>query len=98
MTPATSAALARFVELSQAALDRYMVRFPNCGRKTLSVEPGHKYARIVVTDSQRSVYCFVDMTTGDILKSESWKKPSKSGRGNIFTIEAVSDVSSLPFG
>lgn len=30
------------------------------------------------------VHCFVDMTTGDVLKPASWKTPAKHARGNIF--------------
>jgi hypothetical protein len=39
----------------------------------------------VVADPHRSVYCFVDKTNGNILKSASWKAPAKHARGNIFS-------------
>lgn len=32
----------------------------------------------------RSVHCFIDKTTGDILKADGWKKPARWARGNIF--------------
>lgn len=38
----------------------------------------------------RSAHCFVDMTNGDILKPDSWKKPAKHARGNIFSGEPAS--------
>lgn len=31
-----------------------------------------------------SVHCFVDRETGDVLKAESWTRPAKGARGNIF--------------
>lgn len=50
----------------------------------LTAEAGKKYIRVVRSDIGRSVYCFVDMTTGDILKPASWKAPAKHARGNIY--------------
>lgn len=48
-------------------------------------ENGQKYSRIVVTSNgQRSVYCFVDLTNGDILKNAGWKAPAKGKRGSIW--------------
>lgn len=32
----------------------------------------------------RSVHCFVDSQTGDVLKARSWKGPAKGARGNVF--------------
>lgn len=50
----------------------------------LSIEEGKRYARIVKGEGMhRSVYCFVDMSTGDVYKAASWKKPAKHVRGNI---------------
>ena len=45
-----------------------------------------RYIRLVHSEygKDRSVYCFVDTTNGDLLKG-SWKAPVKNGvRGNIF--------------
>jgi hypothetical protein len=42
---------------------------------------GNKYAKLVREDS---VYGFIDLTTGDLLKAASWAKPAKHARGNIF--------------
>jgi hypothetical protein len=36
--------------------------------------------------SRRS-HVFVDRTNGDVLKCESWKKPAKHARGNIFAAD-----------
>ena len=58
---------------------------PSLPKPTLRIEKGRRYARIVKDDGPHtSVYCFVDLTNGDILKSEGWKKPAKHARGSIF--------------
>tara|TARA_B100000963_G_C22547928_1_gene635336 strand:+ start:758 stop:1249 length:492 start_codon:yes stop_codon:yes gene_type:complete len=58
-----------------------------------------KYARIVSTKrpgTARSVYCFVDLTNGNILKAASWKAPARHARGNIFDSDRLKAVS--PYG
>jgi hypothetical protein len=53
-------------------------------RRKLSVEYGRRYAKVVASDrNQRSVYCFLDMSNGDILKAEGWAKPAKHARGSL---------------
>ena len=50
----------------------------------LRAEYGAKNARIVSeTAGQPSVYCFVRLEDGAILKSASWKTPAKGVRGWI---------------
>jgi hypothetical protein len=52
------------------------------------VEYGKKYARIVKNEYQQSsVYCFIDLTNGNILKADGWKKPAKGARGSIWNID-----------
>lgn len=54
----------------------------------LTLEPGKKYARIVKNNGSgngRSSWGFLNMENGDVLKSETWNKPAKHARGNIFT-------------
>lgn len=89
-------ALQTFVQAAQGMIDAYMEKhFPMLPKAVLTVEPGRRYARIVKTAGpSRHVYCFVDMTNGDILKSESWKKPAKHARGSIYAknpTEAVTE-------
>lgn len=45
---------------------------------------GPRYVRVVRADPQRSVHCFVERSTGAVLKAEGWKKPAKHARGNIY--------------
>jgi hypothetical protein len=35
-------------------------------------------------NGSRRIYCFVDKKTGDVLKAETWKKPAKHARSNVF--------------
>lgn len=59
----------------------------------LTVEKGRKYARIVTNHTnQRLVFCFVDLRTGDILKSATWRAPAKYPRGNIFATDPLAGV------
>jgi hypothetical protein len=48
------------------------------------LETGRKYYKLVHRDRhQRSVHCFIDKTTGDVLKSASWSAPAKGSRFNL---------------
>jgi hypothetical protein len=71
----------------QAKLTEWHLLAQNVGSPPeVSIEPGTKYARIVVSSAgpQRSAYGFIDLTTGDLLKADGWKKPAKHVRGNIY--------------
>jgi hypothetical protein len=70
-------------------------KYPMLEPSRIEIDGGVKYQRIsvitrhkntagVVTDGQRSVYCFIDLSNGDILKAAGWKAPAKGARGNIF--------------
>jgi hypothetical protein len=53
----------------------------------LMVEIGNRYAKIINNHESRgqtSVYCFVDLLNGDILKAATWRAPAKHARGNLF--------------
>ena len=51
-----------------------------------TIEFGRKYAKIVRTAS-RSVFAFVDLANGNILKPASWAKPAAGARGNVLDID-----------
>jgi hypothetical protein len=92
--PDFDAALAAFVALAQEQNDEYhAANFPALKSDLLTAEPGRRYVRVVKTNRNadgslaqygRSVFCFVDMTSGDVLEAASWKTPAKHARGNIF--------------
>ena len=46
---------------------------------------GKKYAKIIHINcgGQKSAHAFVDMNTGDVMKSASWKAPAKGVRYNL---------------
>jgi hypothetical protein len=45
------------------------------------VDDGKRYARIVFNNS---AHCFVDKTSGAVLKPAGFKAPAKHARGNIY--------------
>lgn len=59
------------------------------------LEPGTKNIRVVsclVAGTSRTVYCFIEKETGDILKAAGWKKAAKGIRGNIFNPESYANA------
>lgn len=61
--------------------------FTNFEPAKLSVDPkGQKYIRIIRTEmgDHRSVYCFIEKETGNVLKASGWKAPAKGIRSNIY--------------
>jgi hypothetical protein len=67
--------------------DHFAKDLPNLSVPSLSLSPGKRYIRVVRTENagqSRSVYAFIDVTNGDVLKPASWKAPAKHARGNIF--------------
>lgn len=59
-----------------------------------TVNFGRKFARVMKDDS--SVYCFIDIATGALLKADSLTAPAKGIRGSIFNpncdVGTVADV------
>lgn len=81
MEPANfRAALAAFIEIAQA---KAAAKTPDL---VILQEEGRKYIRVVRSRGEfdRAVFCFVDKTTGQILKASSWSAPAKGARGTIF--------------
>lgn len=68
--------------------EHYKKHYPTLEVPHLSYEFGtktQKYVRIVQEDiGQRSVYCFVQVDNGDVLKAAGWKAPAKHARSNIY--------------
>lgn len=90
MTTEFQTALNTWLEKAQELISKYYgENFPTLNRPVLSVdEGGKKFLRIVRTDgSSRSVFAFIEVATGNVLKADSWKAPAKGARGNIYTAE-----------
>jgi hypothetical protein len=80
-------ALASFMaQLSEMMNTHRKANFPNItGDIKIGRDPGGvKFIRITKEDTQKSVYCFVEVATGNIMKAASFKAPAKHARGNIF--------------
>ena len=94
METTTKVALDKFINLIQDMKDVYMTKnFPALQRPVITADVGRRYAKLLVSDaSSRSVYCFVDLTNGDVLKAATWKAPAKHARGNIFANDPTAGV------
>lgn len=81
----TTAEIETFVEQVQKMQNEYFARnFASLDVPTISYDLGRKNVRIVTDNGvQRSVFCFVERETGNILKSASWATPAKGARGHI---------------
>lgn len=82
------AALDLFLRTAQALVNE---RYEGAGGSDnapsiMADQPGAKFLRIIETRGgiDRSVYCFVEIATGNVLKAESWKKPAPGPRGSIY--------------
>jgi len=83
--------LARLIEafrlqLQDTVSDHYTKKFPTLEVPQIKLEWGQKYVRIVRERSpnDRSAFGFIDTSNGDLLKAESWKKPARHARGNLY--------------
>lgn len=81
-------AVTAFISHLKAVTDEYYARqYKTLTPPVYEVMRGKRYARIVRVDTLgdgRSAHAFIDMTNGDILKPDGWKKPAKHARGNIY--------------
>jgi hypothetical protein len=86
--------IVEFMRLAQIMLDAYMqTKFPTLPPVELIGAGGTRYFNIQKQEvcgsidkpvKRNSAWAFIDLTNGDILKPESWKKPAKHARGNVF--------------
>lgn len=92
LIPVTTFALDAFIGGVQKIVNNYFAKhLPNNPVPTITFEVGPKNIRVIKNDVDkdgkvygRSVYCFVEKATGNILKDAGWKGPVKNGvRGNI---------------
>ena len=90
-------ALSNFLAALDGANAKVNATMTNCPNyyKPVTVEAGSKYLRIVQTSGgSRSVACFVEKATGNILKAAGWKAPAKGARANIFKPESFAKCDS----
>jgi hypothetical protein len=49
---------------------------------------GSKYFKVeMLSHGSRSVYCFIEKSTGNILKSAGWRAPAKGTRGSVLIVD-----------
>ena len=84
--------------IDQAAIDKFLAQLTAAKAAYLAkghsmldapiytADVGRKFIRIVQQNArggQRSSFCFIDRSNGDILKCAGWHAPAKGARGNI---------------
>jgi hypothetical protein len=86
-----AAALAGFLAASQKKVNERFAQYSGHQRGEIQTETGPKYIRVIDAsfvneqESSRSAFCFINRTTGDVLKPAGWKGPEKRNpRSNIF--------------
>jgi hypothetical protein len=67
--------------------DEFSKNYPNLDVPTLQANVGRKYMKVIKVESQRSVFAFIDLSNGDVLKPAGWSRPAKHARGNLFDDE-----------
>lgn len=86
-------ALSRFIEaLTNREIEYKKTHFKgNLEPATFEVHSGRVFDKVVRVDNGHSVYCFINKTTGGIVKAASWKapEPKKRERGNIFNVNPL---------
>lgn len=77
------ASVGKFADLVQGVIDENWSShgYTFSGAPEVSVNYGRRYAKLV---TDQGVFCFVDLTNGDVLKAASFRAPAKHARGNIF--------------
>jgi hypothetical protein len=93
------AALSAFIAALDAANAKVNATMTACPDyyKPVTLEAGSKNIRVVQNGGcGRSVHCFVEKSTGNILKAAGWKAPAKGARGNIFNPESYAKCD--PYG
>jgi len=81
----TSERITELVSRLQLKINEYYTKYYSYSvPDKFIITEGKRYFKIIKTNlSNRSVYAFVDKTTGDILKPASWAAPTKHARGNV---------------
>lgn len=70
--------------------ERFGKQFPTLEADRLEVSMGRKFAKIISIKAGHTsggAWGFIDLSNGDVLKAESWKRPAPHARGNIFKDE-----------
>jgi hypothetical protein len=87
-------ALVAFIADSQAKINvHYAKDLSTCTPPTLVFTAGRKNVKILRQETNgRSVWTFIEIATGNILKPATFNAPAKHARGNIFQPETWTTV------
>jgi len=86
--PAMLSAFAEFLKAAELAHETYRKRLnPDGAPDKLGYTKGGRYWRIFVSrggkEDQRSAYGFFEPATGNLYKSDGWKRPAKGVRASV---------------
>lgn len=81
-----SAALHSWIMSVQNLIDeQYQTSYAKLTIPKLKYSEGKRYVKIIKHDkNNESVFAFIDLKNGDVLKPASWNAPAKHARGNLF--------------
>ena len=92
-------ALTVWMEKVQTMLNtHYSKNFPTLDVPKLVKAGGTKYLKInneymggsdLKPEKRTSIYAFIEVATGNVLKPQTWKAPAKHARGNIYDESGV---------
>jgi len=86
-----SEALNGFLAAAQKKVDARFVGHSYVGAGAdLSIREGKKYIKVMMIAKGResgSAFCFVEKTTGNVLKADGYNAPAKGIRSNIFAAD-----------
>lgn len=86
MTMTTQITVDERIEEFRATFQAYLEgKMREGANPIVSLDVGRKFTRVVKTTwGQASAYCFIDNTTGDLLKNAGYRTPAKGARGSIW--------------
>lgn len=94
MTNEFKAAFDSFITALQAMVDRHLREHGYQWEEAITFDEGAKFIRVWrgSPSGGKSSHCFIEKNTGAIYKCETWKKPAKHVRGNIFAEDPLGGV------
>jgi hypothetical protein len=86
-SPGLMAEVERWLSACQAVVDESDKTRTCPARKLMATEGGRRFLRIVAEGGYVSgphAWAFIDMTNGDVLRADGWKRPDNKPRGNLY--------------
>lgn len=72
-----------FMQGCAAITEAFRVKHGYTTATTFEAQPGKRYVRIVSKNPHGSAHAFIDLTNGNVLKPDGWKRPAPQPRGNL---------------